>query len=143
MNNKKTYTPTKKDLKPDWLFIDAKDKVLGMLASEIASKLIGKHKAIYTTNINVGDKVVVTNAKEVVLTKNKWETKLYRRHTGFPGGVKTETAAELRERRPTEVLKRAIKRMLPQNKLTKERMRNLYIYEGSEHPHEAQEKAKE
>lgn len=139
---RKTFTPNPDKVKKEWHFIDAKDQVLGRLATDIATKLMGKHKAIYTPGQEVGDKVVVTNAKEISVTGNKADDKTYYRYTGYPGGIKKETLKELKKRRPTEVIRRAVKGMLPKNKLQKIRMSNLYIYEGEEHPHTAQKNAK-
>lgn len=136
----KTLVPKKKDLKKDWYFVDAKDKVLGKLATDIAKKLMGKHKVDYVSYMDMSDKVVVTNAAEIRVTGKKTADKIYRRHTGFPGGVKSESLEKLLKRRPTEVLKRAVWGMLPKNKLRKSRITNLYIYEGAEHPHTAWEK---
>lgn len=134
----KTTTVKKNDIKQDWHLIDAKGKVLGQLATEIAVILTGKDKPTFSTHINVGDYVVVVNAKDVVVTGNKREGKIYYWHTGYPGGIRSETFSKLMERKPTEALRRAVKGMLPKNKLQKHRMRNLFIYEGSEHPHVAQ-----
>lgn len=129
-----------KDVKREWTFIDASGKVLGKLASEVAKRLIGKHRVEYVSNQNYGDKVVVTNASKIAVTGNKMKNKTYFKHTGFPGGIKSQTLEELMDKDSTQVVRLAVKGMLPQNKLTKERMANLYIYKGSEHPHKAQEK---
>ncbi len=134
----KTYAPKAKDVKPEWHLIDAQGKVLGQVAVEIATLLTGKNKATYTPNMNMGDKVVVINAEQFTVTRNKMKTKVYHRVTGYPGGVKSETLEKLVSRRPTEAIKRAVKGMLPKNKLQNERMKNLYVYKGPEHPHQAQ-----
>ena len=135
----KTTVPNKKmNIEPQWHLIDARGKVLGKLSSEIAKLLIGKNKAIYTPNINVGDKVVVINAAEVEVSGNKLEQKIYHRYTGYPGGIRSETLGKLMKRRPTEALKRSVKGMLPTNKLRNQRMKNLYVYAGTEHPHMGQ-----
>lgn len=141
---KKTFTPKKEDIAKaqKWHFFDATGLVLGNLAVQISNKLSGKDKSIFTPNINTGDKVVVTNASKIVVTGSKETKKEYIHYTGYPGGLRTESLKHLFERRPNEVIKRAIKGMLPNNKLRKERMTNLYIYEGAEHPHQAQEKAR-
>ncbi|MFA6981810.1 MAG: 50S ribosomal protein L13 [Patescibacteria group bacterium] len=123
-----------------WTFVDASNKVLGKLAADVSAKLIGKHRVEYAANQNYGDKVVVTNAAKIAVTGNKMKEKLYIHHTGFPKGLRTRTLEELMKKDPTEALRLAIKGMLPKNKLSKERLANLYIYAGSEHPHKAQEK---
>jgi large subunit ribosomal protein L13 len=122
-----------------WHFMDANGKILGKFASDVSKILIGKHKAEYSPNVNTGDKVVVLNAKKIAVTGRKLDNKIYHRHTGYPSGVRSENLRDLLERRPTAAVRRAIRGMLPKNKLLKVRMRNLYIYEGSEHPHKAQE----
>jgi large subunit ribosomal protein L13 len=138
----KTYAPNPKKVQKDWHFINAEDQILGKLAADIATKLMGKNKVVYAPNAEVGDKVVVTNAAKITVTGNKEEDKLYQHYTGFPGGLRTEKLRHLRERKPTEILRIAVNGMLPKNKLRKVRMSNLYIYEGPEHPHQAQEKNK-
>lgn len=137
---KKTYTPSKNDIERGWHLIDAQSKVLGKVASDVSKLLIGKHKATYTPNINVGDKVVVINAEKVAVTGKKLTDKSYKRYTGYPGGIKSESLGNLLQRRPEEVIRRAVKGMLPTNKLRKERLLNLYIYKGEEHPHHGQVK---
>lgn len=135
---KKTYTPTAKNIVQNWHLIDADGKVLGKLATDIAKKLTGKEKAIFTPNINVGDKVVVINSEKIRVSGTKVLNKVYHRHTGFPGGVKSETLKELMTKKPTEAIRRAVSGMLPNNKLRKVRMTNLYIYKGDSHPHQGQ-----
>ena len=139
MNKNNTYTPKAKEIKREWHFFDATDKVLGELAVEVSQILQGKNKPTFATHINVGDKVVVTNASKVKTTGNKLAKKIYYRYTGFPKGLRSENLGDLLRRKPTEVIFKAVKRMLPQNKLLSERLRNLYIYESAEHPHQAQE----
>lgn len=134
----KTYMATKKSRDQSWHLFDAEDKVLGRLATEIAKKLIGKEKPDVTPHVNVGDRVVVVNAKGVKLTGNKAQKKVYFRHTGYPGGIRSLTFEQMMAKDPTEVVRKAVKRMLPQNKLLKERMKNLFIYSEEEHPHGAQ-----
>lgn len=134
---KKTFAPKKSDIKTSWVLIDAKNKILGKVAAEAAVKLAGKHKAIYTPNAQTGDKVVVINAEKAVVTGDKATTKAYVWHTGYPKGLRHQTLKDLMQKKPTEALRRAIKGMLPKNKLQKERMTNLYIYVGEEHPHKA------
>lgn len=121
-----------------WHLLDAQGKILGSLASDIADILNGKIDPSYTPNMVNFDKVVVINASQVVVTGNKLTNKVYYRHTGYPGGVKSETLGKLMNRRPTEALRRAVYGMLPKNKLRKDKIANLYIYEGSEHPHAGQ-----
>ena len=138
-----TYQTKKEDVKRDWMQIDASGKILGKVATEIADLLIGKHKPTYTPHVNVGDKVVVTNAEKIAVTGRKLDQKTYYRHTGYPGGIRSETLSQLLERRPDEVVRKAVKGMLPKNKLLKQRMKNLYIYAGAEHPHAANVKTSE
>lgn len=133
-----TTTPKKENINPTWYLIDADGQILGTVASEIAKILIGKRNPMFATHMNMGGKVVVINAKNVKVTGNKEVKKVYYRHTGFPGGIKEETLGHLMERRPTEALRRAVNGMLPKNKLQNERMKNLFIYEGSQHPHAGQ-----
>jgi large subunit ribosomal protein L13 len=135
---KKTFIPSQKDIKHDWHLVDADNKVLGKVASDIAILLTGKNKPTYTPNTNVGDNVVVINAEKISVSGNKMKNKVYHRVTGYPGGVKSETLEKLLSRRPTEVVRRAVYGMLPSNKLRNERMNNLYIYKGPQHPHQGQ-----
>ncbi len=139
----RTYMATENSREPDWHLLDAKGKVLGYFASDVAKKLIGKHKVDFTPHVNVGDKVVVINASEIDVTGDKMDTKKYFRHTGYPGGIRSLSLKQMMEKDPTKVIEKAVKRMLPQNKLLKKRMQNLYVYPGSEHKHEAQLKGKE
>lgn len=139
MNKNKTFAPNAEKIKKEWHFVDATDKVLGRFASEIAKILIGKNKATYTPNANLGDKVVITNAEKIQVSGKKMTDKIYYHHTGFPGGLRSESLKHLKERKPEQILKRAILGMLPKNKLRAERIKNLYVYKGSEHPHKAQE----
>jgi len=139
MKKHKTYSPKPNSVEQKWHFIDARGQVLGRLATDVASLLIGKHKAEFTPHWNFGDKVVVTNASKVAVTGRKKRNKVYFRHTGYPGGVKKETLGHLLEEKPEEVIRRAVKGMLPKNKWEKKRMASLYVYPGEEHPHKAQE----
>ncbi len=123
-----------------WHFINAEGKVLGKVASEIARVLIGKNKPEYAPNVNAGDKIVVTNAEKIVVTGKKAKDKVYKWYTGFPGGVRTINFEDLMAKNPTEALRKAVKGMLPKNKLQEPRLKSLFIYPGSEHPHKAQEK---
>lgn len=134
-----TTTATKKtDLQINWHLIDAKGKVLGRIATEIASLLVGKHKVDYAPYLNCGDKVVVINAKFIELTRNKELNKVYYRHSGTVGNLKTKTVKQLREHNPNKIILTAVKGMLPKNRLQNDRLANLYIYEGPEHKQQAQ-----
>ena len=137
----KSFSITKAEIKKDWLIIDAKDKVLGRLATEVSMILRGKHKQIYTPHMGTGDNVIIINAGKVKLTGNKLnkDGKTYYRHTGFPGGIKHDTARSiLFGKYPERVIKMAVDRMMPKNKLAHQLMGNLYIYSSDAHPHEAQ-----
>ena len=134
----KTYSARPQDVTRDWYVIDANDKVLGRLASGIAHRLRGKHKPIYTPHIDTGDFIVVTNVDKIKVTGNKADDKLYHRHSGYPGGFRQEALGDLLARRPEEVIRRAVKGMLPRNKLGVQQLRKLKVYAGPEHPHEAQ-----
>jgi large subunit ribosomal protein L13 len=134
----KTYVAKPATIDKKWYVVDASGKTLGRLSTVIADALRGKRKPIYTPNIDTGDFVVVVNAEKVVVTGRKAEQKMYYRHSGYPGGIKSESFARLIGRRPEEVLRRAVKGMLPHNKLGAAQLRKLKIYAGTEHPHEAQ-----
>ncbi len=135
----KTYTAKPSDIEKGWTLIDADGIVLGRLASEIAMRLRGKHKPTFTPHMDMGDHVVVINAEKVLLTGRKRENKIYYWHTGYPGGIKNRTARQLLEgKHPERVIEAAVKRMMPGGPLTRQQMRNLKIYAGAEHPHEAQ-----
>lgn len=132
----KTYLP--KEIKRNWWVIDANGKVLGRLASKIALLLTGKRKPDYTPHIDGGDFVVVINADKIVLTGGKWKKKLYYRHSGYPGGLKVMTAEQLHNKHPEEIIRLAVKRMLPKNKLGRKMLKRLKVYQGGSHPHKAQ-----
>jgi large subunit ribosomal protein L13 len=134
----KTYQATAQDRERDWYLVDAEAKTLGRLATQIANILRGKHKPTYTPHVDVGDFVVVVNAEKVAVTGKKREDKRYWRHSGYPGGIRSRTLGEMLERRPEEVLRKAVKGMLPRNRLARQQLRKLKIYAGPEHPHEAQ-----
>jgi len=129
-----------RDIKRNWQLVDAKNKTLGRVSTEIATILMGKNKSSFVPYLDQGDFVVVTNAAEVKVTGKKPAQKIYTRHSGFPGGLKQETFAHLQERRPTEIIRHAVKGMLPKTKLGDKMIKKLYIYPGSEHPHKAQVK---
>ena len=135
----KTYLTPVKEIEKNWYVVDAEGKVLGRLASEIATRLRGKHKPNYSTFMDVGDFIVVINADKVKLTGNKLENKKYYHHTGYIGSLKETTAKELLEKKPTEVLHKAVKGMLPKNTLGRAQLKKLKIYAGNEHPHQAQQ----
>ncbi|ARV11582.1 50S ribosomal protein L13 [Gilvibacter sp. SZ-19] len=134
----KTASANKNTVNKEWLHVDAEGQTLGRLASEVAKLLRGKHKPSYTPHVDCGDNVIITNAEKVVLTGNKWADKTYIRHTGYPGGQRSLTAQELKEKNPAGVVEKAVKGMLPKNKLGAELFRNLKVYAGAEHGQEAQ-----
>ncbi len=135
----KTYSAKPGEVDKKWVLIDAEGIVLGRLASLIAARLRGKHKAIFTPHVDCGDNIVVVNADKVVLTGRKMQDKKYYWHTGYPGGIKERTAEKMISgKRPTRVLELAVKRMLPGGPLSRRQMKNLHIYAGPDHPHEAQ-----
>lgn len=134
----KTYVAKPSTRERGWLLVDASGKTLGRLATQIADALRGKRKPEYTPHIDTGDFVVVVNAEKVNVTGNKREAKLYRRHSGYPGGLRSRTLAQMLERRPEEVIRLAVKGMLPRNRLARQQLGKLKIYAGPDHPHEAQ-----
>ncbi len=135
----KTYVPHKGEIQQKWWLIDATGQTLGRLATQIAVLLMGKHKPIYVPYQDVGDYVVVINAEKVELTGQKWKKKVYYRHSGYPGGLKEETAEELRAKHPERLIELAVSRMLPKNRLRKVYERKLKVYAGPHHPHQAQQ----
>jgi len=137
----KTYLTPVKEIEKKWYIINAEGKILGRLASEIATRLRGKHKPTYSTFIDNGDYVVVVNAEKIKLTGNKLNDKIYYHHSGYIGGLKEATAAEVLEKKPTELLLTAVKGMLPKNSLGRTQLKKLKVYAGSAHPHEAQQPA--
>jgi len=136
----KTYSTKSSDLKPEWHVIDASGKILGKLASEVATLLMGKHKPIYTPHLNTGDFVIVTNAVKVRVTGKKAQQKIYYRHSGYPGGLRSTTFTKMMETHPTRVIEYAVKGMLPKNRLGRDMRRRLKVYPGDTHPHQAQVK---
>lgn len=122
-----------------WWVVDAKGQTLGRLATKIAVYLRGKHKALYTPHVDMGDFVIVVNAEKIELTGNKWKDKIYYRHTGYPGGIKAARAMDLLARRPESLVYQAVKRMMPKNALNRRGLNKLKIYAGTEHPHAAQQ----
>jgi len=135
----KTISANSKTVNKEWLLVDAENEVLGRLASEVAKMIRGKNKTNFTPHVDCGDNVVVINAEKIRLTGNKMTDKEYIRHTGYPGGQRFSTPKELLEKKPTEVVRKAIKGMLPKNRLGAQLFKNLYVYSGSEHPHTAQQ----
>ena len=135
----KTFSAKATDIHHDWYIVDASDKILGRLATEIARRLRGKHKAEYTPHVDTGDYIVVTNAKKVRVTGNKEKNKKYYSHSEFPGGLKTMTFDKLQEKNPVRIIELAVKGMLPKNPLGRDMYRKLKVYAGGEHPHEAQQ----
>jgi large subunit ribosomal protein L13 len=134
----KTYVATPANRQRDWYVVDAQGKTLGRLATQIADALRGTRKPEYTPHCDTGDFIVVVNAEKVRVTGNKSADKLYYRHSGYPGGIRSRTLGEMLERRPEEVIRRAVKGMLPRNRLGRQQLRKLKVYAGSDHPHEAQ-----
>ena len=134
----RTYTAKRGEVSRKWHVLDAEGQVLGRLAVRVAHLLRGKHKVIFTPHIDGGDGVVVINAEKIRLTGNKLDTKTYKRYSGYPGGLKEETARRLLDRRPTEVVHRAVIGMLPKNPMGRQVGRRLRVYAGPKHPHEAQ-----
>ena len=135
----KTFSAKHEEVKRDWYVIDAEDKVLGRLAAEIARRLKGKHKPEYTPHVDTGDYIVVVNAEKVAVTGNKYNDKMYYHHTGYPGGIKSANFRTMIENHPTRVIEKAVKGMLPKNKLGSAMLSKLKIYAGEEHNHHAQQ----
>lgn len=135
---KTTFMANQDKIERKWLLIDATDKTVGRLAAEVASILRGKHKPIYTPHVDCGDYVIIVNAEKIKFTGKKLSDKVYYRHTGHPGGLKQETAEKLLARKPERILEKAIKGMLPKNRLGRQMYRKLYVYAGEEYKQEAQ-----
>ena len=134
----KTFNVKKEEISRDWFVMDGQGKVLGRLASEIARRLRGKHKPVYTPHLDTGDFIIVVNAGKIRLTGNKVADKMYYRHSGYPGGLKQISAGKLLTEKPEAVLKTAVRGMLPKNTLGRAMLKKLKIYSGPEHPHDAQ-----
>ncbi|CAN5412428.1 50S ribosomal protein L13 [soil metagenome] len=135
----RTYTPKPGDVERTWHIIDANDVVLGRLATHVATLLRGKHKATFAPHVDGGDFVIVINAEKIALTGNKRETKLAYRHSGYPGGLRATTYAELLEKHPERAIEKAVRGMLPKSSLARAQLSKLKVYVGSEHPHAAQQ----
>ncbi len=138
MNSNKTYSLRKEDAVRNWYLVDAKNKILGRLATEIAKRLRGKTKPDFTPHVDNGDFIVVINAEQVRTTGNKLEDKKYYRHTGYPGGIKETSLKELLQKKPEQVLYKSVKGMLPKTRLGRAQLKKLKIYSGPDHPHQAQ-----
>ena len=134
----KTQFAKKGEIERKWYVVDAKDAVLGRLATKIAARLRGKHKAVFTPNVDTGDFIVVINADKVRLTGRKLDTKVYYHHTGYIGGIKARTAKSILEEQPEKIIEKAVWGMLPKNTLGRQLLRKLKVYKGAEHPHKAQ-----
>ena len=135
----KTQVAKKEQVTRDWYLVNVEDRVLGRVATQIANVLRGKNKAVYTPSVDTGDFVIVVNAEKIALTGNKLADKVYYSHSGFPGGIKSITAGKLIDKKPEDLIRKAVKGMLPKNKLARHMLSKLKIYTGSEHPHKAQQ----
>jgi large subunit ribosomal protein L13 len=134
----KTYTAKASEVQREWQVVDADGATLGRLATRVATILRGKHRATFSPHLDTGDPVIIVNAAKIKVTGNKLKDKMYVRHSGYPGGFRAETLERLLERRPEEVIRRAVRGMLPQNRLGEQMIRKLHVYAGAEHPHAAQ-----
>jgi large subunit ribosomal protein L13 len=134
----KTVSANKATVNKEWVIVDAANQTVGRLASKVAKLLRGKYKVNYTPHVDCGDNVIVINAEKVQFTGDKWASKEYVRHSGYPGGQRITTAEELLEKKPADIVEKAVRGMLPKNRLGRELFRNLNVYVGAEHPHEAQ-----
>ncbi|MEM6642093.1 MAG: 50S ribosomal protein L13 [Bacteroidota bacterium] len=137
-NSYKTVSANKATVDKQWVLVDAESQVLGRMASEIAKIIRGKNKPSFTPNVDCGDNVIVVNADKIRLTGQKWTDKQYIRHTGYPGGQRVETPNSLKAKSSTLIIEKAVRGMLPNNRLGRQIFKNLHVYEGTEHPHEAQ-----
>ncbi len=135
----KTQMAKKEEVTRDWYLVDVENKVLGRVATQIANVLRGKTKPTYTPSVDTGDFVIVVNAAKIALTGNKLAGKIYYSHSGYPGGIKSVAAGKLIEKKPEEIIRKAVKGMLPKNKLARHMLNKLKVYAGAEHPHKAQQ----
>jgi len=135
----KTFVPKCSDISREWYLVDAENMVLGRVATRVANVLRGKNKPIYSPSVDTGDFVIVVNAGKIALTGNKMSDKIYYSHSGYPGGIKSISAGKLMEKRAEELIRKAVKGMLPKNKLASQMLKKLKIYAGSTHPHKAQQ----
>lgn len=138
----KTYTAKKEDIERQWFVIDAKDQTLGRMASQIATILRGKHKPIFTPHMDTGDFVIVVNAEKIHVTGDRLDQKLYYRHSGYPGGLRSKSLRQMLRDKPEDVIYEAVRRMLPKNNLGRQMLKKLKVYAGPEHPHAAQQPVK-
>lgn len=141
-NSFKTALLNKTTAKKSWIIVDVDSQILGRMASGIAKMIRGKHKPSFTPHMDCGDNVIVINADKIRLTGKKWTNKQYIRHTGYPGGQRIETPKEIKAKNATLLMEKAVKGMLPRNRLGRQLFKNFYVYEGTEHPHEAQKPKK-
>jgi large subunit ribosomal protein L13 len=137
-NSFKTVSLNSATVEKNWVIVDADSQILGRMASEVAKMIRGKHKPSYTPHVDCGDNVIVINADKIRLTGSKWTDKQYVRHTGYPGGQRIETPNSIKAKSSTILIEKAVKGMLPHNRLGRQLFKNLYVYEGAEHPHAAQ-----
>ena len=135
----RTYSAKASEVRRDWFVIDAENVVLGRLATEVARRLRGKHKAEYTPHVDTGDNIVIINAEKIKVTGNKRQGKMYHRHSGYPGGLTSMSLDKLQEKHPERIIELAVKGMLPKNPLGRDMYRKLKVYAGNAHPHEAQQ----
>lgn len=135
----KTFTPTPKDITHDWYVVDAGGKILGRLATELARRLCGKHKPEYAPHMDMGDFIIVVNAEKLAVTGRKLDQKMYYRHSGYPGGLKEANLRTMLDTKPEDVLMKAVKGMLPRNRLGRAMLKKLKVYRGPEHGHQAQQ----
>lgn len=138
----KTISANKETVTKEWVLVDAENEILGRLASKVAKIVRGKNKANFTPHVDCGDNVIIINAEKIQLTGNKWDQKEYVRHTGYPGGQRFTTVKQMLDKNPTEIIRKAVKGMLPKNRLGSALLGNVLIYTGSEHPHQAQQPKK-
>jgi len=135
----KTQVAKKEEVTRDWFLVDGENQVLGRIATRIADILRGKNKPIFTPSVDTGDFIIVVNAEKIALTGNKLADKMYYSHSGYPGGIKSINAGKLLEKKPEEIIRKAVKGMLPKNKLARHMLNKLKVYSGPEHPHKAQQ----
>jgi large subunit ribosomal protein L13 len=138
----KTISANQETVTKDWILVDAENEILGRLASKVAKIVRGKNKVNFTPHVDCGDNVIIINAEKIQLTGNKWDQKEYVRHTGYPGGQRFTSVKQMLEKNPTEIIRKAVKGMLPKNRLGSVLLKNVLIYEGGEHPHQAQKPQK-
>ena len=138
----KTISANQDTVNKEWVLVDAENEILGRLASKVAKIVRGKNKVNFTPHVDCGDNVIIINAEKIQLTGNKWDQKEYVRHTGYPGGQRFTSVKQMLEKNPTEIIRKAVKGMLPKNRLGSVLLKNVFIYEGEEHPHQAQKPEK-